>query len=66
MKHGLQRKSNFTWQEKKKTAFEIIINNKKTKNKKHVQSHHKKLAGTRNIEMLGAVHILFLYFKNIF
>jgi len=53
MKHGLQRKSNFTWQEKKKTAFEIINNNKKTKNQKHVQSHHKKLAGTRNIEMLG-------------
>jgi hypothetical protein len=29
MKHGLQRKSNFTWQEKKKTALEIINNNKK-------------------------------------
>jgi hypothetical protein len=66
MKHGLQRKSNFTWQEKKKTAFEIINNNKKTKNQKHVQSHHKKLAGTRNIEMLGAVRfcILKIFFKN--
>jgi hypothetical protein len=64
MKHGLQRKSNFTWQERKKTAFEIINNKKKNQKQKTCTISSQKTSWYPEYWNVGCS--AFLYFKNIF